>query len=167
MPRLTQAEIDDFLNERDHLLRVGTLDEDGTPRVLPVWFIYRDGMVMFTPRGRSVLAANLQRDGRVGLSIDEDEGPYRKVAAQGVARRLFEPGQDAEWRDIYREIACRYTPPEWADAYIQNTIDQPRALVGVSLGESRVSTWRMPLAGEDPRGIWAKRYYGPDDAARA
>ena len=26
---------------------------------------------------------------------------------------------------------------------------------------TRISTWRMPLSDEDPRGIWHQRYYVP------
>jgi hypothetical protein len=29
----------------------------------------------------------------------------------------------------------------------------------VALADARVSTWRMPLEGEAPTGIWARRYY--------
>ena len=31
---------------------------------------------------------------RIGLSIDEDPYPYRKVTVQGVARIVHEPGED-------------------------------------------------------------------------
>jgi hypothetical protein len=48
-----------------------------------------------------------------------------------------------------------------ADAYVDDTIDQPRALLGVDLDRSRVTTWRMPVGEEDPTGIWARRYYLP------
>ena len=41
------------------------------------------------------------------------------------------------------------------------TVDQPRPLVGVALSgdDVVVTTWRMPLAGEDPTGMWHRRYY--------
>lgn len=159
MPRLTPADLTAFLEERGHLVRIGTVDDDGMPRVVPTWFIYRDGDILFTPRARSEFLANLRRDPRVCLSIDEDPLPYRKVTVQGHARVLYDLGEDAEWRDIYRDIATRYVPPEGAEAYIQNTIDQPRALIAVALAGSTVSTWRMPVQGEPGTGIWATRYY--------
>ncbi len=46
-----------------------------------------------------------------------------------------------------------------ADAYIQNTIDQERALFRVQMENSKVRTWRMPLEGESVTGIWHNRYY--------
>ena len=95
----------------------------------------------------------------VGLSIDEDALPYRKVSVQGTARTLYEPGADDEWRDLYRAIACRYVPADAAEAYLHSTVDQPRALIAVALPDGRVTTWRMPVENEHPTGIWARRYY--------
>ena len=161
MPQLTPDEITTFLHEPGHLVRVATVDDDGMPRNVPVWYVSDGDRIVFTPRDRSVLFRNVQRDPRVGLTIDEEALPYRKVAVQGVAEILHEPGHDDAWRDLYRSIAGRYIAQQEADAYVDATIDQPRALLGVSLDptQSRVVTWRMPVAGEDPTGIWHPRYY--------
>ena len=51
-----------FLDEPGHLLRVATVDDDGFPRVVPIWFIRRDDEILFTPRGPSVFLANIRRD---------------------------------------------------------------------------------------------------------
>lgn len=162
MPKLTASEQEAFLAEDGHLLRVATVDDDGMPRNVPIWYTVHDGRVVFTPRVQSVFLRNLVRDPRVGLTIDEDALPYRKVTLQGRAEMLFEPGADDEWRDLYRSIAKRYVPAEEADAYVDNTIDQPRALLGVSLDPevTKVLSWRMPVDDEDPTGIWARRYFG-------
>jgi hypothetical protein len=108
-----------------------------------------------------VFLADIRRDPRVGLSIDEDPLPYRKVTIRGTARILHEPGNDDEWRDLYRSIAKRYVDAEAADAYVDNTIDQPRALVAVAMTGSdvKMTTWRMPVDDEAGTGIWARRYY--------
>jgi PPOX class probable F420-dependent enzyme len=160
MPKLTDAEVEAFLDEPGHLVRIGTVDDDGYPRVVPTWFIHREGEIVFTPRAPAVFLANLRRDPRIGLSIDEDPLPYRKVTVQGDARVVHEPGEDDAWRDLYRQIAKRYVPEDAADEYVDNTIDQPRALIAVPLRTSRVQTWRMPVEGEDGTGIWHRRYYG-------
>ncbi|HEX4983067.1 MAG TPA: pyridoxamine 5'-phosphate oxidase family protein [Ilumatobacteraceae bacterium] len=160
MPQLSAAEIDAFLDEPGHLLRLATVDDDGFPRVVPIWFIRQGDDLLFTPRGPSAFLANIRRDPRVGLSIDEDPLPYRKVTVRGTARIVHDLGDDDEWRDLYRSTAKRYVPAEAADAYVDATIDQPRALIAVSLvGDSRVSTWRMPVGDEDGTGIWHRRYY--------
>lgn len=163
MPKLHDDETQSFLDEPGHLARIGTVDADGTPRVLPLWFVVEDRRVLFTPRTQAVIWHNLQRDPRVGISIDEAAAPYRKVTLQGVVDVVHEPGSDDQWRDLYRTIARRYTRHEWADAYVDGTDDQPRALCALDLDASTttISTWRMPVTGEDPRGVWAKRYVLP------
>lgn len=167
MPRMRDDEVLAFLDEPGHLVRIGTVDGDGTPRVVPTWFVRDGDDIVFTPRSQAAFLANLHRDARVGLSIDEDPLPYRKVTVQGTARIVFEPGADDQWRDTYRAIASRYVPMEQAEAYIQNTLDQARALLAVSLGSSRVTTWRMPVEDEAPTGIWARRYYAEGTAFAA
>lgn len=159
MPRLTAAERDAFLDEPGHLVRVGSVDADGMPRVVPTWFVRDGDDVLFTPRLESVFLANLLRDPRVGLSIDEDALPYRKLTVQGQVRVVHPPGDDDAWRDTYRTIARRYVGEAGADAYLSFTVEEPRALLAVSLSSSRTSTWRMPVGAEDPSGIWAARYF--------
>jgi PPOX class probable F420-dependent enzyme len=161
MPKMTASEVEAFLDEPGHLLRVGTIDADGYPCVVPIWFIRQGDDIMFTPRGPSAFFAHIRREPRVGLSIDEDPLPYRKVTVRGTARVVREPGDDDLWRDLYRSIAKRYVPAEAADAYVDDTIDQPRGLIAVSMSDpgSRVTTWRMPIGDEDGTGIWHRRYY--------
>lgn len=163
MPKLTDDELDAFLDEREHLARIATVDEDGYPRVLPLWFVRRGTLLLFTPRSPAVIWKNLRRDPKVGVSIDESEQPYRKVTVQGDVEVVHPPGEDDAWRDLYRDIAKRYTADWFADAYVNGTDDQPRALCAVDLAAptTRLSTWRMPVHGEDRRGVWAKRYYLP------
>jgi PPOX class probable F420-dependent enzyme len=161
MPRLQPDELAAFLAEPGHLVRLGTVDADGYPRVVPTWFIVEGDELLFTPRGPAVFLANLRRDPRIGLSVDEDALPYRKLTVQAEARIVHDVGDDDAWRDLYRRIAKRYVPEASADAYVDSTIDQPRALIGVPLSGDgvRAATWRMPVAGEDPTGIWHRRYY--------
>jgi hypothetical protein len=83
------------------------------------------------------------------------------VTVEGTAEVLHDLGDDDRWRDLYRRIAQRYVPVEGAEHYVQETIDQPRALLRIPLAGSKVRTWRMPLQGEPYTGIWHKRYYVP------
>ena len=160
MPKLTPDEITTFLDEPGHLLRLATVDADGMPRIAPVWFLHDAGELLFTPRAASVFRTNLERDPRIGLVIDEVALPYRKISVQGRAVLRHDLGDDDAWRDTYRRIAERYIPADAAARYIEDTIDQPRALFAVDLGDATVSSWRMPIEGESGTGIWARRYYG-------
>jgi len=159
MPKLSDDEIAEFLGERGHLARIATVRADGSPSVVPVWFIFEGGKVLITPRKHSAFLANLQREPRVAITIDEDQGRYRKVLFEGSAEVLYEVGEDRQWDAVYRRIACRYIDAASADYYLNETKDQPRALIGVDRAKAKVTTWRMPTENEPYSGIWARRYY--------
>ena len=140
-------------------MRVSVVRADGSPLVTPIWFVFEDDAIYFTPREKSEWFACLRRDPRVALCIDEQPHPYRKVIVEGTAELVHDIGEDDVWRDQYRRIASKYVDEAGAQAYIQNTIDQPRGLFRVTLKGAKVSSWRMPIEGEDGMGIWHDRYY--------
>ncbi len=87
MQQLTDDDLVEFLDEREHLARIATVDDDGFPRVLPLWFVRDDRRLLFTPRSRAVIWRNIQRDPKLGITIDESDQPYRKVTVRGVRGR--------------------------------------------------------------------------------
>jgi general stress protein 26 len=163
MPKLTSAERQAFLTEVPGIIMdIGTLDETGAPHLCPIWFLYEEDTIWFTPRQHSAWLQHLRRDPRVALCIDEACLPYRKVLVRGTATIVHEVRHDDLWRDRYRRIAQRYLPTTDANAYVDGTDDQPRALCAVRLANADVKTWRMPVEGESYDGIWAKRYWTDD-----
>jgi nitroimidazol reductase NimA-like FMN-containing flavoprotein (pyridoxamine 5'-phosphate oxidase superfamily) len=156
---MTTSEMTQFLDQPGHLVRIATVDDDGMPLVVPAWFIHEGGRLLVTPRERSAWRSHLQRDPRTCFLIDEEVAPHRKVVARGVVEMVHDLGHDDDWRHTYRAIALRYVPEAWADAYLEDTHDEPRALIALDLATADVTTWRMPLAGEEPLAVWAPRYY--------
>lgn len=164
MPTLNNSERDAFLTEPGVLMRVSVVRADGSPLVTPIWFAFEDGAIYFTPREKSEWFRCLKRDPRVALCIDEQPLPYRKVIAEGEAELVHDVGVDDQWRDLYLQIATRYVGEKGANQYVTDTIDQPRALFRLPLARATVKTWRMPVEGEAPEGIWHDRYYAPGTA---
>jgi hypothetical protein len=146
---LSGAELDAFLGG-GVLCRLAVLDEAGWPYVQPVWFAWDPAERIFwvVARQKSVWATYMQRDGRVALTIDESERPYRKVFVQGRAEVVEEPNVGGRWVGIAREMATRYLGPHGPD-YIVPTLDKPRWLFKIVPVEMK--TWQ---------GVaWAKRYH--------
>jgi hypothetical protein len=157
MPKMTSDEIRDYLDASGRLVRIGSVDDHGQPLVVPTWFIVENGAFMVTPRERSSWLANLRRNPKVCFTVD---GDGNQVIVQGTVRVIHDVGHDDEWREIYRRITLRYLPEAAADAYLNDTWDEPRALLGVPLAEAQVTTWRFPMRqGEDWLDVWAPRYY--------
>ena len=143
--RMTQVEMEDFL-ATDVLCRLGCLDEDGWPYVVPVWFQYKDGGFYVIPRERSAWAAMLERDTRVFLAMDEP-GRLRKVLVKGEAELVEGPNVGGRWVEIAREMSYRYLGEHGPD-YLVPTLHEPRWLFFVR--PIKITTWQ----GLD----WAKRY---------
>ena len=159
MPKLTSQEQTSFLETPGILMRISCVRPDGSPLVTPIWFVLHEGSICFTPRAQSEWLGCLRSDPRVAICIDEQDLPYRKVIVEGTAELVHDLGEDDAWRDLYRSIAQRYVPKDAAEAYVQNTIDQARALYRLPLDKSLLKSWRMPVKGESETGIWHQRYY--------
>src|SRR5580765_295287 len=142
MPKMTPDEVDAYLAEPGRLVRDGTVDTDGQPLVVPTWFTVEDGVLLVTPRERSSWFANLRRSPKVCFTVD---GDGRQVVIRGEVRTIHALGHDDEWRDVYRRIALRFVPEAWADAYLKDTHDEPRALLGLALEDATITSWRFPM----------------------
>ncbi len=159
MPVLSKEERTAFLGERRVVMRIAVVRPDGSPLVTPLWYLYEDEAIYFTPRERSEWFACLRNDPRAALCIDEQPLPYRKVMIEGAAELLYDVGADDQWRDLYLRMAKQYVPSDDAEAYLRNTINERRGLFRIKLADAKVRSWRLPLQDEAGEGIWHQRYY--------
>lgn len=144
--RMDPDEVDAYLAD-GRIARLGCLDDEGWPYVVPTWYQWADDGFYIIPRARSAWAKHLQRDGRVYLSIDEAGPPYRKVMVRGVAELVEEPNVGGKWVDIANTMSYRYLGEHGPD-YLVPTLNEPRWLFFVR--PVKTTTWQ----GVD----WAKRY---------
>lgn len=84
MPAMSQGELEEFLAE-PHIARLSTINVDGTPHTLPIWYEWRDGEVVVSTQASQRKVKNIERDQRVTVLIDTDEMPYRGVMIYGEA----------------------------------------------------------------------------------
>jgi nitroimidazol reductase NimA-like FMN-containing flavoprotein (pyridoxamine 5'-phosphate oxidase superfamily) len=132
--------------------RLGCLDDDGYPYVVPVWFQHADSGFYIVARERSVWAGYLERDGRVSLCIDGGtEQPNARVLVKGNAEVVERPNVGGRWVDHAREMSIRYNGPDRGLAYLESTLNEPRWLFFVR--PMRVTDWV---------GSWAKKYKHSD-----
>jgi len=128
------------------ICRLGCLDDDGYPYVVPTWYEYADGGFYLVPRARSVWAGYLERDGRVSLCIDASDVPYRRVIVRGRAEVIETPNVGGRWMEFGTRMARNYRGAEGL-AYIERTKDEPRWLIFV-----------RPERMASSAGGWATRY---------
>ena len=82
--RLSRAERDRFLDGR-HVAVLVTIDEAGAPVPTPIWYRYRDGRFLFRTAASAAKVANVRRDARVSVCVQDERPPYKAVIAHGTA----------------------------------------------------------------------------------
>ena len=89
MPPMTDAELDAFLSE-PHVARLSTINPDGTPHTMPIWYEWRDGEIIVSTQTIQRKVKNMQRDPRVTVLIDSASFPYKGVMIYGEATLEFD-----------------------------------------------------------------------------
>ncbi len=142
------AEVDDFLSE-GVLARLSAIDESGFPYIVPIWFEWQsdEGTFWVIARKKSKWASLLASNPKVGLSIDDDQKPYRKVTVQGLAELVEEPNVGGQWVKIAERMSVRYLGEHGPD-YLVPTLNNPRWLFKIT--PTTFLTWQ----GVD----WHERY---------
>lgn len=62
---------------------VSTLSASGRIHSVPIWYLYEDGRFLILTERGSVKHRNAVRSGRATLCVDEREGSFRHVTAEG------------------------------------------------------------------------------------
>ena len=148
--KLTPAEIDEFLSGNP-VCRLGCVDDEGWPYVVPCWFEHRGGGFYVIPRARSVWARYIELRSRVCLCIDDTARYNRRVLVKGEATVIEEPNMGGAWVEIARRMSVRYLGEHGPD-YLQPTLSEPRWLLFI-----------RPLKQTSWQGVnWARRYKHSD-----
>ncbi len=114
MRSMSEEEARAFLLERARTGMLATTRGDGRPHAAPVWFDLDGDEVVFTSWHESVKAANMRRDPRVLLAVDDEVPPYAYVLVEGTATLLDEAPDLLAWAT---RIATRYLGAELGPAY--------------------------------------------------
>lgn len=72
------------------LANVATTGPKGEPQVNPVWFEWDGEYVQFSQTTGRQKYKNLNRDGRIALSIVDPENPYRYLEVRGTVAEIVD-----------------------------------------------------------------------------
>ena len=115
---MSSEELEAFLAE-PRLCHFATVDSNDRPRVRPMWFLWRDGVLWFTTRLESRhTGRDLANGGRVAVSIASDERPYRGVVVHGTVEVV---GRDG---GLLRAISTRYGKRQ-GEAWVREAMTEP------------------------------------------
>jgi PPOX class probable F420-dependent enzyme len=122
MTKMSKAEIARFLMQGTFTGKLATVKKDGSPHVVPIWFIVENGKgrgkagnIILTTGDTSVKASNIKHDGRVSICIDDQKPPYSFVTIHGIAQiYTYKQKEVVAWAT---KIAERYMGKRKAKTY--------------------------------------------------
>jgi PPOX class probable F420-dependent enzyme len=135
---MTPAEVTDLL-EQSRKLQLATINRDGTPHLVTMFYVMIGGQIAFWTYRSSQKALNLARDPRVTCLVETGEEYFelRGVQVAGVVRCVEDPAGVLE---IGRGVAggMAGVPGDAVEDYVAHTA---RKRVGFFVEPRRVISW--------------------------
>jgi len=103
-----------FLMEQVRTAKLANVRKDGRPHVVPIWFDLDGDTLVFTTGQTTIKAANIRRDPRVCLCVDDETPPFAYIMIEGTAIMTADRDALLHWA---ARIGGRYMGAELAEAY--------------------------------------------------
>ena len=130
MSNMTKDEIRNFLLQGTFTGKLGTINKDGKPHVVPIWYtLDEQDNIVFNTGSESVKAKNIKRDNRVRLCVDDQTPLFSFVIVDGTAQiEKRQPSETYKWAKI---IAARYMGDDKSEEYGRRNSGEGEILVRI------------------------------------
>ena len=105
MPDLTQDEIAAYLAEPGRDLIIATVNAEGQPHAVPVWYIMDAGDIVFTTGYGGIKGRNMRANPKIAACVSQPADPIMFVSVQGDAVEVTDV---AAKRRLVEAIMRRY-----------------------------------------------------------
>ncbi|WP_213451401.1 PPOX class F420-dependent oxidoreductase [Rhizomonospora bruguierae] len=137
---MTDGQWQRFVSYGTRTGKLATTRADGSPHVVPVWFVLDGDDVLFNTGKTSVKAGNLARDRRAVLCVDDENPPYAFVTPRGRATITEDPAETRLWAtrigerymgaDRSREFGARNAVP--GELLVRLTVEKVLGYTGIT-----------------------------------
>ena len=144
MQEMTKDEIYIFLLKGTFTGKLGTINKNETPHIVPIWYTLDDkNNIIFNTSNKSVKVKNIQRNNRVRLCVDDQIPPFSFVVIDGIAEIISDiPAEVFKWAKI---IAARYMGNDKAEIYGKRNSSEGELLLKIKptkiSGQKNISGW--------------------------
>ncbi|MER6095998.1 PPOX class F420-dependent oxidoreductase [Streptomyces sp. NPDC001728] len=114
MTRMSGDQWRAFVSEGTRTGKLATVRVDGSPHVVPIWFLLHGDDIVFNTGKDTVKGRNLARDGRASLCVDDDTPPFAFVSLRGRVELDEDPVALRHWAG---RIGARYMGEDRADEF--------------------------------------------------
>jgi PPOX class probable F420-dependent enzyme len=111
---MSKDEVWAFLTEGTRTGKLATVRADGSPHVVPIWFVLDGEDLVFTTAADTVKGKALRRDGRAAVCVDMELPPFAYVMVAGEVEISEDLDEMLLWAT---RIAARYEGSERAEEF--------------------------------------------------
>ena len=108
------AEQRSFLLGQVRTGKLATVRKDGRPHVVPIWYELDGDKLIFTTGDNTIKAANIRRDPRVCICVDDETPPFAYLQIEGTATMSTDIDELLFWTT---RIGGRYMGADLAEVY--------------------------------------------------
>ena len=150
MTEMSNKEIKKFLMQGTFTGKLATVKKDGSPHVVPIWFVLnggnrkeRAGDIVFTTGSRSLKAKNIQHNNKVSFCVDDQTPSFSFVTVYGTAKiRHHKHNELFKWAT---KIAEQYMGKDDAEACGKRNSGESEVLVRIKptriISEKNKAAW--------------------------
>jgi PPOX class probable F420-dependent enzyme len=129
MPQMSAAELQAFLS-RPLIARLATVRKNGTPQIVPMWFLWQDGVLYMSTRADAAKLKHIRANPHVAVVVDVMEAPLKNqiVTIEGTAEL-----QTTNVKELTGKIYEKYVGAEAAKTHgAQERINTPRTILKIT-----------------------------------
>jgi len=145
--RMSDADFWRFV-ESQKTVQVATIQRDGSPHLMPLWFALEEGAIVLETFSKSQKVKNLERDPRITL-LFEDGDEYPKLQGASVSARAELIQDDVERvHALHMRVLLRNTPEIPEEVLEKASREMAPKKTAILVRPERVVSWdHSKLAG--------------------
>ncbi|MBW2288891.1 MAG: pyridoxamine 5'-phosphate oxidase family protein [Deltaproteobacteria bacterium] len=126
---MTDAELQDFI-ESQKTVQVATINKDGTPHLVPLWFAVIDGEIVLETFTKSQKVVNLERDPRMTVLLEAGE-VYEELRGATIYAEAELVRDFDRVHELHMAVLTRNTdiPVETLDKVTRSMVPKKTAIV--------------------------------------
>ena len=136
---MSDEEIWKFI-ESQKTIQVATINKDGSPHVMPLWFAIDEGRIVLETFSKSQKVVNLERDDRISL-LFEDGDEYNDLKGVSIKGRVELIREHAEVHRLHMAVLTRNQPQVPVEVLKKATAPMVPKKTAIVIVPERFITW--------------------------
>ena len=129
LPTMSKEEMNAFL-ARPIIARIATVRANGSPQVVPMWFLYEDGVMYMSTRTYAAKVKHIQKNPRVAVVVDEMVAPMKNkvLTIEGTVEVLTTGVKETTTKIYHKYVGVEGSTSPQA----QQSINTPRVILKIT-----------------------------------